>query len=75
LVCVIYRMNEKEARRVFDNSVAFCRILGGDVKARCIGKGMTEQQFDALWTQHRRMSEFIDKHDSEGNLKHIERGS
>ena len=68
-------MNEKEARRVFDNSVAFCRILGGDVKIRCIGKGMTEQQFDALWTQHQRMSAFIDKHDSEGNLKRVEGGS
>jgi len=68
-------MNEKEARRVFDNSVAFCRILGGDLKARCLGKGMTEHQFDALLTQHQRMSEFIDKHDSEGNLKQVERGS
>jgi hypothetical protein len=68
-------MNEKEARRVFDNSVAFCKILGGDLKTRCLGKGMTEQQFEAFFTQHRRMSEFIDKHDSEGNLKRLERGS
>ena len=68
-------MNEKEARRVFDNSVAFCKILGGDLKNRCLGKGMTEEQFDALFRQHKRMSEFIDKHDSEGNLKQLERGS
>ena len=68
-------MNEKEAKRVFDNSIAFCKILGGDLKARCLGKGMTEQQFDMLFTQYQRMSEFIAKHDSEGNLKHLERGS
>jgi len=68
-------MNEKEARRVFDNSVAFCKILGGDLKTRCLGKGMTEKQFEALFTQHQRMSKFIDKHDSEGNLKQLEHGS
>ena len=68
-------MDEKEARRVFDNSVALTKILGGNLKARCLGMGMTEPQFDALFTQHQRMSEFIDKHDSEGNLKQLERGS
>ena len=68
-------MNEKEAKRVFDNSVAFCKILGGDLKSRCLGKGMTESQFDTLLRQHQRISEFIDRHDSDGNLKQLERGS
>ena len=68
-------MHEKEARRIFDNSVAFSKILGGDLRKRCLGKGMTEEQFDALFTQHQRLSEFIDKHDSEGNLKQLERRS
>jgi hypothetical protein len=68
-------MSETEARRVFDNSVALCKILGGNLKARCLGLGMTEVQFGVLFTQHQRMSEFIDKHDSEGNPKPLERGS
>jgi hypothetical protein len=62
-------MNEKEAKRVFDLSIALTKILGGDLKARCLGKGMTEQQFDALMGEHQRLSAFIDKHDSEGNVK------
>ena len=68
-------MNEKEARRVFDNSVAFCKILGGDLKSRCLAKGMSESQFETLLRQHARMSEFIDRHDSDGNLKQLERES
>jgi hypothetical protein len=62
-------MNEKEARRVFDHYVALSKILGGDLKTRCLGKGMTEQQFDTLLREQQRLSNFIDKHDSEGNIK------
>jgi hypothetical protein len=62
-------MNEKEARRVFDHYIALSKILGGDLRTRCLGKGMTEQQFDKLLGEHQRMSQFIDKHDSEGNVK------
>jgi hypothetical protein len=68
-------MNEKEAKRIFDNTVALSRILGGDLKKLCLEKGLTELQFDKLIKQHERMSEFIDKHDSEGNLKQLEPGS
>ncbi|MGD0724118.1 MAG: hypothetical protein ABSB63_00990 [Spirochaetia bacterium] len=68
-------MNEKEAKRVFDHNVALYKILGGDLKTRCLGKGMTEQQFDMLIGEHQRMSEFIAKHDSERNIKQDETGS
>jgi hypothetical protein len=68
-------MNEKEAKRIFDNSVALSKILGGDLKTRCLEKGMSEQHFEMLFTQYQRMSEFIARHDSEGNLKQLEPGS
>ena len=68
-------MNEREAKRTFDNTVALSTILGGDLKAICIEKGMTEEQFDILFSQHQRITEFINKHDSEGNIKLDEPGS
>ena len=67
-------MTDKDAKKSFDHNVALCKILGGDLRTRCLGRGMTEQQFDTLFTQHQLMSKFIDKHDSEGNLKN-EQGS
>ena len=67
--------DEKEAKRTFDNAIALSKILGGDLKALCLEKGMTEQQFDNLFTQRQRFAEFIDKHDSEGNLTLGEPGS
>ncbi len=66
------RKRRKESSTI---SVALSKILGGDLKTRCLEKGMTEQQFDMLFRQHQRMSEFIAKHDSEGNLKQLEPGS
>ena len=68
-------MSEKEAKRIFDNSVALSKILGGDLKTRCLEKGMSEKHFEKLYSQHQRMSNFIAAHDSEGNLKQLEPGT
>ncbi len=62
-------MNEIEAKRVFDCRVALCRVFGGDLKQRCLETGMSEQVFDSLLGEYQRITAFIDKHDSEGNVE------
>ena len=63
-------MNERESGKVFDNSLALCTVLGGDLKKRCLEMGMPEQVFDRLFGDYRRMSAFIDRHDMQGNLRY-----
>jgi hypothetical protein len=61
-------MNEVDARRIFDNKIALCKVFGGDLRKLCLEKGMQEQVFDKLFMEHQHMSAFIDKHDLEGNV-------
>jgi hypothetical protein len=63
-------MNESESGRVFNNSLALCRVLGGDLKERCLEMGMPEQVFDRLFKDFGRLPTLVDRHDLQGNLKY-----
>ena len=51
----------------FESKMALCQVFGGDLRRRCMEKGMSEQLFDKLPREYQCISSFIDKHDSKGN--------
>jgi hypothetical protein len=62
-------MNEFDAKGIFDNQIALSKVLGGNLKQTCLEKGVPELLFNKLFKEYQRMSAFIDKHDSDGNIK------
>jgi hypothetical protein len=61
-------MNEIDAKRIFDHQVALSYVFGGELKRRCLELGVPEQTFEKLLKEHQRLSAFVDKHDSLGNI-------
>jgi hypothetical protein len=62
-------MSDREARKIFDSNLALWKVFGGDLRNRCLSRGIPEDVFNSLLSEYERMSDFIDRHDAKGNIK------
>jgi endonuclease III len=54
-------MDEKEAKRVFEHCAMLCEVFGGDLKERCLEKGMSERLFEKFFKEGQRLTKFFDE--------------
>jgi hypothetical protein len=62
-------MDEKAARKIWDNEVCLTRVLGGNVRERAARKGVPAEYLDKFEAEDARWKEFTGKHNLDGSLK------
>jgi hypothetical protein len=60
-------LSEADARRIFDNKVSICKVLGGDVRAQCVAAGLSLGLIEKFLADDRELTAFFNLHDSAGN--------
>ncbi len=59
--------SESDARRIFDNKVSICKVLGGDVRAQCLAAGLSRELIEKFLADDDALTAFFNLHDSAGN--------
>ena len=60
-------LSEEVAKRVFDNKVAICKVLGGDVRRQCLEAGVPATLIEKFLADDQELTEFFNLHDQAGN--------
>jgi len=60
-------LSEEDARRIFDNKVSICKVLGGDVRRQCLEAGVPSALIDKFLAADRELTAFFNLHDQAGN--------
>lgn len=60
-------LSDTDAKRIFDNKVSICRVLGGDVRAQCLAAGVPARLIEKFLAEDRELTAFFNLHDSAGN--------
>jgi len=61
-------LSEEDAKRVFDHKVAICKVLGGDVRQKCLDAGVPAQLIEKFLAADQALTAFFDLHDQSGNV-------
>ncbi len=60
-------LSEEDARRIFDHKVAICKVLGGDVRQKCLDAGVPARMLEKFLADDQELTAFFSLHDQEGN--------
>jgi len=63
----MHDFSEEDARRVFDHKVAICKVLGGDVRRKCLDAGLSERLIEKFLASDQALTAFFNLHDQSGN--------
>jgi len=61
------RLSEEDARRIFDNKISICKVLGGDVRRQCLEAGVPAALIEKFLAADHELSAFFNLHDQSGN--------
>ncbi len=62
-------MDERSGKRIYDTQVVLCKVFGGDVRRRCLEKGVPEEMIEKFLHAAAHLDRFFDRHDWNGDTR------